>query len=131
MDYNTLQHMFLNGTVYEADLPKLTACLQFINGQPNYIDSRFEKWVTTLHFLISERQKQVRQKEETERTKNEIANARPFPRTTSMVEKTKALDVLGELKAKIPSLRKMSPSGTSDYSTWYYNIKAAIHGLSS
>lgn len=60
MDYNTLQQMFLNGSIANADLPTLQRCLQFLNGQPRHIDPRFEQWFATVTFLIGERQNAAR-----------------------------------------------------------------------
>jgi len=56
MDYNTLTRMILDGSIVYADLPTLRSCLQFLNGQPSYIDPRFDQWHRTVSELIRERQ---------------------------------------------------------------------------
>jgi predicted nucleotide-binding protein len=126
MDYNTLQRMVLDGTVYQADLPTLTACLQFANGQPDYIDPRLKDWRDTLRFLISERQQQERHKEEIERTTNAFANTSRISHTGGMVDKRKALNILEELKARIPSLARMSAGGMPAFIRWRHAFETAI-----
>jgi predicted nucleotide-binding protein len=69
---------------------------------------------------------QERHNEATERTAIEFANTPYFPQNTIMVGKKKALDILGDLKEKIPLLSKISPTGRLDYSTWAYNFETAI-----
>jgi hypothetical protein len=62
----------------------------------------------------------------TEAGANEIANARRFWQSAIMVEKRKALQILEELKAKIPALSKLPPSGRVEFLGWHHQFETAV-----
>jgi hypothetical protein len=54
--YLQITKMFLDHSIYKADIFTLNECLQVMNEQPSYVEPRHDQWVSTLKALIKSRQ---------------------------------------------------------------------------